>query len=40
MKYVHVNFGDANQKFKNAAGGNSGAPDVMRTEVAWVADFA
>ncbi|MBO8193608.1 extracellular solute-binding protein [Streptomyces oryzae] len=40
VKYVHVNFGDANQKFKNAAGGNSGAPDVMRTEVAWVADFA
>ncbi|WP_369203893.1 extracellular solute-binding protein [Streptomyces sp. PU-14G] len=40
VKYVHVNFGDANQKFKNAAGGNSGAPDVIRTEVAWVADFA
>ncbi|MEU5838118.1 extracellular solute-binding protein [Streptomyces diacarni] len=40
VTYVHVNFGDANQKFKNAAGGNSGAPDVMRTEVAWVADFA
>jgi arabinogalactan oligomer/maltooligosaccharide transport system substrate-binding protein len=40
VKYVHVNFGDANAKFKNAAGGNSGAPDVMRTEVAWVADFA
>ncbi|NLU70196.1 extracellular solute-binding protein [Streptomyces sp. HNM0574] len=40
VRYVHVNFGDANQKFKNAAGGNSGAPDVMRTEVAWVADFA
>ncbi|WP_030893094.1 extracellular solute-binding protein [Streptomyces sp. NRRL F-5053] len=40
VEYVHVNFGDANQKFKNAAGGNSGAPDVMRTEVAWVADFA
>lgn len=40
VKYVHVNFGDANAKFKNAAGGNSGAPDVTRTEVAWVADFA
>lgn len=40
VRYVHVNFGDANAKFKNAAGGNSGAPDVMRTEVAWVADFA
>ena len=40
VKYVSVPFGDANAKFKNAAGGNSGAPDVMRTEVAWVADFA
>ncbi|MET7638743.1 extracellular solute-binding protein [Streptomyces sp. NPDC005438] len=42
VKYVHVNFGDANAKFKNAAGGGAkgGAPDVMRTEVAWVADFA
>ncbi len=41
VNYVHVNFGDANAKFKNAAGSNSGgAPDVMRTEVAWVADFA
>ncbi|GGT25651.1 extracellular solute-binding protein [Streptomyces purpureus] len=40
VKYVNVPFGDANSKFKNAAGGNSGAPDVMRTEVAWVADFA
>lgn len=40
VRYVHVDFGDANQKFKNAAGGNSGAPDVMRTDVSWVADFA
>ncbi|MFI7103635.1 extracellular solute-binding protein [Streptomyces sp. NPDC050161] len=40
VAYVHVPFGDANAKFKNAAGGNAGAPDVMRTEVAWVADFA
>ncbi|TJZ55469.1 extracellular solute-binding protein [Streptomyces piniterrae] len=40
VKYVNVPFGDANAKFKNAAGGNSGAPDVMRTEVAWTADFA
>lgn len=40
VKYVNVPFGEANAKFKNAAGGNSGAPDVMRTEVAWVADFA
>lgn len=41
VNYVHVNFGDANAKFKNAAGsGGSGAPDVMRTEVSWVSDFA
>ncbi|MEE1939920.1 extracellular solute-binding protein [Streptomyces sp. TRM 70361] len=40
VKYVNVPFGEANNKFKNAAGGGSGAPDVMRTEVAWVADFA
>ncbi|UNO42451.1 extracellular solute-binding protein [Streptomyces sp. MST-110588] len=40
VKYVNVAFGEANAKFKNAAGGGSGAPDVMRTEVAWVADFA
>ncbi|RII14951.1 Cyclodextrin-binding protein precursor [Streptomyces sp. YIM 130001] len=40
VKVVSVPFGEANAKFKNAAGGNSGAPDVMRTEVAWVADFA
>ncbi|GAA2327871.1 extracellular solute-binding protein [Streptomyces cuspidosporus] len=40
VNYVNVPFGEANAKFKNAAGGNAGAPDVMRTEVAWVADFA
>ncbi|MGW0734022.1 extracellular solute-binding protein [Streptomyces sp. NPDC002851] len=40
VKYVNVPFGEANAKFKNAAGAGSGAPDVMRTEVAWVADFA
>ncbi|MER7988413.1 extracellular solute-binding protein [Streptomyces noursei] len=40
VAYVNVPFGDANAKFKNAAGGGAGAPDVMRTEVAWVADFA
>ncbi|WP_030545123.1 extracellular solute-binding protein [Streptomyces albus] len=40
VKYVSVPFGEASNKFKNAAGGGSGAPDVMRTEVAWVADFA
>ncbi|GAA2442976.1 extracellular solute-binding protein [Streptomyces macrosporus] len=40
VKYVNVPFGEASNKFKNAAGGGSGAPDVIRTEVAWVADFA
>ncbi|WAL94146.1 extracellular solute-binding protein [Streptomyces sp. Je 1-369] len=40
VNYVNVPFGEANAKFKNAAGGNSGAPDVMRTEVAWTQDFA
>ncbi|MDI3421542.1 extracellular solute-binding protein [Streptomyces luteolus] len=40
VRYVNVPFGEANAKFKNAAGGNSGAPDVMRTEVAWTQDFA
>ncbi|MEV0257010.1 extracellular solute-binding protein [Streptomyces sp. NPDC050732] len=40
VDYVNVPFGEANAKFKNAAGGNSGAPDVMRTEVAWTQDFA
>ncbi|HZG06905.1 MAG TPA: extracellular solute-binding protein [Streptomyces sp.] len=40
VKYVNVPFGEASNKFKNAAGGGSGAPDVIRAEVAWVADFA
>ncbi|WP_415950722.1 extracellular solute-binding protein [Streptomyces sp. KLOTTS4A1] len=40
VKVVTVPFGEANAKFKNAAVEGSGAPDVMRTEVAWVADFA
>ncbi|MBB1252225.1 extracellular solute-binding protein [Streptomyces alkaliterrae] len=41
VKHVSVDFGEANNKFKNAAPGKGGgAPDVMRTEVAWVADFA
>ncbi|WP_069811722.1 extracellular solute-binding protein [Streptomyces sp. TP-A0874] len=40
VDYVSVSFGEANANFKNAAGSGSGAPDVMRTEVAWVADFA
>ena len=39
VDYVNVGFGDAQNRFKNAAAANE-APDVMRTEVAWVADFA
>ncbi|MDT0264869.1 extracellular solute-binding protein [Streptomyces sp. DSM 44915] len=39
VEYVNVGFDDAQNRFKNAAGANEG-PDVMRTEVAWVADFA
>ncbi|MDT0444174.1 extracellular solute-binding protein [Streptomyces johnsoniae] len=39
VDYVNIGFDDAQNRFKNAAGANE-APDVMRTEVAWVADFA
>ncbi|MBW1604720.1 extracellular solute-binding protein [Streptomyces sp. JJ66] len=39
VKYVNIGFDNAQNKFKNAA--NAGeAPEVMRTEVAWVSDFA
>ncbi|MFH8367402.1 extracellular solute-binding protein [Streptomyces sp. NPDC018031] len=41
VKYVNVPFGEALNKFKNAAGsGGSGAPDVLRAEVAWTQDLA
>lgn len=41
VKYVNVPFGEAQNKFKNAAQANSGAaPDVIRSEVAWTPDFA
>lgn len=40
VKYVNVPFGDAQNKFKNAAQANSGAPDVIRSEVAWTPEFA
>ncbi|MET8010799.1 extracellular solute-binding protein [Streptomyces sp. NPDC005271] len=41
VKYVNVPFGEALAKFKNAAGsGGSGAPDVLRAEVAWTQDLA
>ncbi|MFJ4836954.1 extracellular solute-binding protein [Streptomyces sp. NPDC088746] len=40
VKYVNVPFGEAQNKFKNAAQANSGAPDVIRSEVAWTPEFA
>ncbi|GAA3396327.1 extracellular solute-binding protein [Streptomyces roseoviridis] len=40
VNYVNVPFGDAQNKFKNAAQSGSGAPDVIRAEVAWTPDFA
>ncbi|MBH5334519.1 extracellular solute-binding protein [Streptomyces pactum] len=41
VDYVNVPFGEALNKFKNAAGsGGSGAPDVLRAEVAWTQDLA
>ncbi|WKX69964.1 extracellular solute-binding protein [Streptomyces sp. XD-27] len=41
VNYVNVPFGEALNKFKNAAGaGGSGAPDVLRAEVAWTQDLA
>ncbi len=40
VNYVNVPFADAQNKFKTAAQAGSGAPDVLRTEVGWVAEFA
>ena len=40
VKYVNVPFDEAQNKFKTAAQAGAGAPDVMRAEVAWVAEFA
>mgnify|MGYP002620670755 CR=1 FL=1 len=40
INYVNVPFADAQNKFKTAAQSGSGAPDVLRTEVGWVAEFA
>ncbi|GHG16476.1 extracellular solute-binding protein [Streptomyces filamentosus] len=40
VKYVNVPFGEAQNKFKNAAQAGAGAPDVIRSEVAWTPDFA
>ncbi|MFC6285516.1 extracellular solute-binding protein [Nocardioides sp. GCM10027113] len=35
-----VPFGDAQNKFKTAAQSGSGAPDILRAEVAWTPEFA
>nr|WSZ95698.1 extracellular solute-binding protein [Streptomyces sp. NBC_00857] len=40
VTYVNVPFGEAQNKFKNAAQSGSGAPDVIRSEVAWTPEFA
>lgn len=40
VKYINVPFGEAQNKFKNAAQAGAGAPDVIRSEVAWTPDFA
>ncbi|MFJ1746631.1 extracellular solute-binding protein [Streptomyces sp. NPDC088116] len=40
VSYVNVPFGEAQNKFKNAAQSGSGAPDVIRSEVAWTPEFA
>ena len=40
VNYVNVPFADARDKFKTAAQSGAGAPDVLRTDVGWVAEFA
>ncbi|MFN8190369.1 MAG: extracellular solute-binding protein [Nocardioidaceae bacterium] len=40
INYQSVPFGDAQNKFKTAAQSGSGAPDILRAEVAWVPEFA
>lgn len=40
INYESVPFGEAQNKFKTAAEAGSGAPDIMRAEVAWVPEFA
>ena len=40
INYQSVPFGDAQNKFKTAAESGSGAPDILRAEVAWVPEFA
>ncbi|MFZ2515883.1 MAG: extracellular solute-binding protein [Candidatus Lutibacillus vidarii] len=40
INYQSVPFGEAQNKFKTAAAAKSGAPDIIRAEVAWVSEFA
>lgn len=40
VKYENVPFDDARDKFKTAAQGGSGAPDVLRADVGWTPAFA
>ncbi|MFJ7154606.1 extracellular solute-binding protein [Streptomyces sp. NPDC101118] len=40
VKYVNVPYGDAQNKAKNAFSSGADAPDVIRADVGWVADFA
>ncbi|MFE2285082.1 extracellular solute-binding protein [Streptomyces sp. NPDC059443] len=40
VKYVNVPYGDAQNKAKNAFSSGADAPDVIRSDVGWVADFA
>lgn len=40
INYQSVPFGEAQNKFKTAAESGTGAPDILRAEVAWVPEFA
>jgi arabinogalactan oligomer/maltooligosaccharide transport system substrate-binding protein len=40
INYESVPFAEAQNKFKTAAQSGSGAPDILRAEVAWVPEFA
>src|SRR5215204_5140653 len=40
VNYVNVPFAQAQEKFRTAAQAGAGAPDVLRSEVAWTSDFA
>lgn len=40
VNYQSVPFADAQNKFKTAAAAKTGAPDILRAEVAWVPEFA